>query len=202
MSQTRQKNALGRRSEVREQAIFTAVLELLQERGYKSLTMDAVAAQAQASKATLYRHWAGKPELVTAALDAYTGAHVLTIADTGNLRGDLLAAMEALRQQASEQNLALIYDLVHAMRYDSKLATVMKEHILNDNLPPFAPVLQRAIARGELPTQANLTLIHEVGEALVFRQHSLGLPFDQPFILHVIDDVLLLLLQPVSKENN
>ena len=74
----------------RELEILEATLEVLDEVGYDLLTMDAVASRAKASKATLYRRWKGKPELVVAAIMAHKGEAV--VPDTGTLRGDLLAA--------------------------------------------------------------------------------------------------------------
>ena len=74
----------------RELEILEATLEVLDEVGYDLLTMDAVATRAKASKATLYRRWKGKPELVVAAIMAHKGDAV--VPDTGSLRGDLLAA--------------------------------------------------------------------------------------------------------------
>ncbi|WP_198663394.1 TetR/AcrR family transcriptional regulator [Jiangella endophytica] len=61
------------RGEHREDAVLRATLELLAEIGYGSLTMDAVAARAKASKATIYRRWSGKAELVIAAIERHTG---------------------------------------------------------------------------------------------------------------------------------
>ena len=63
----------------RELEILEATLEVLDEVGYDLLTMDAVATRAKASKATLYRRWKGKPELVVAAIMAHKGVPVVTI---------------------------------------------------------------------------------------------------------------------------
>jgi hypothetical protein len=52
----------------REQQILDATITVLAETGYDRLTMDAVATQARASKATLYRRWSSKPELVVEAI--------------------------------------------------------------------------------------------------------------------------------------
>ena len=52
----------------REREILEATLEVLVEVGYDRLTLDAVAAAAKASKATLYRRWNGKASLVVEAL--------------------------------------------------------------------------------------------------------------------------------------
>ena len=73
----------------REQEIFDATLQVLEEVGYDRLTMDAVATAARASKATLYRRWNGKVALVIDALLSQKGPHESV--DTGTLRGDLLA---------------------------------------------------------------------------------------------------------------
>src|SRR5882757_6269940 len=51
----------------REAELLAVTLELLQEHGYDRLTLDAVATTALASKATLYRRWPTKAELVLAA---------------------------------------------------------------------------------------------------------------------------------------
>jgi AcrR family transcriptional regulator len=48
--------------------ITTAALELLADVGYDRLSMEAVAERAQTSKATLYRRWSSKAELVAAAM--------------------------------------------------------------------------------------------------------------------------------------
>lgn len=61
----------SRRSRItpeREAELHGAVLDLLREVGYEALTMDAVAARTKSSKATLYRQWGSKPELVAKAL--------------------------------------------------------------------------------------------------------------------------------------
>ena len=74
----------------REAEILDAALELLASSGYDRLTMDAVASAAKASKATLYRRWDTKAELVVDALSRAKGAPQLEPIDTGSLRGDLI----------------------------------------------------------------------------------------------------------------
>ena len=58
----------GPRAEAREQAILDAALELLMEVGYDRLSMDALAERARAGKATIYRHWSGKAQIVAEAV--------------------------------------------------------------------------------------------------------------------------------------
>ena len=70
----------------REQAVLAATAELLVERGYAALTTDAVALRAGASKATIYRRWPNKAQLVRATLDAADAARNASMPDTGALR--------------------------------------------------------------------------------------------------------------------
>jgi AcrR family transcriptional regulator len=76
----------------RESELYAAVLDLLREVGYDALTMDAVAARTRSSKATLYRQWGSKPELVVKALRHNKPGGLAEI-DTGSLRGDFHAAL-------------------------------------------------------------------------------------------------------------
>src|SRR5580700_5639700 len=79
----------------RDVALRDATLALLAEIGYDRLTIDAVAARAHSSKATIYRRWSGKAELVVDALHSLKGSPPTP--DTGSLRGDL----EAIAQGAT-----------------------------------------------------------------------------------------------------
>ena len=74
-------------------------LELLRENGYERLTIDAVAATAKASKATVYRRWPSKAELVLAAFIEGIRQAVVP-PNTGSLRGDLLALGNVIRAQS------------------------------------------------------------------------------------------------------
>lgn len=49
-------------------AVLTAAVEVLAERGYGAFTIDAVAQRSGVARSTIYRHWAGKPQLVDDAL--------------------------------------------------------------------------------------------------------------------------------------
>jgi AcrR family transcriptional regulator len=183
------------RGKPREDAILHSTLELLAELGYAALTMDAVAARAHASKATMYRRWRNKAALVKAALDALDAGDNAAIPDTGALRSDLVAVMEAARAKATAPYVAMIQDLVIAAQRDKVLAAALRTHIEDDELSPFQAVLHRAVARKRLPAGAPTELVHDVAEALVLRQLQTGAPFDDAFIARVVDDVLLPLLR-------
>src|SRR3954467_1290919 len=88
---------LGRRRDhTRDAEILDAALEVLAETGYDGMTIDMVAARAKAGKATLYRRWASKSDLVIDAVGCMKkGVYDLdNLPDTGSLRGDLLALIK------------------------------------------------------------------------------------------------------------
>jgi AcrR family transcriptional regulator len=142
------------RGEVREKAILAAVMELLGEVGYERMTTDAVAARAHASKTTMYKRWPGKPELVRAAVDSYVVGRLAAVADTGSLRGDLMALMEALRGHLTSEFLAMMAGLVNAMREDPALAAALWSHLAVGHAAAL-PIISRAAGRGELPVGAR-----------------------------------------------
>jgi AcrR family transcriptional regulator len=89
----RQPARRGRkRDHSRDAETIDAALEVLAEVGYAGLTMDAVAARAKAGKATVYRRWPSKAELVVEAITRMnrTQVDLEQPLDTGTLRGDLL----------------------------------------------------------------------------------------------------------------
>ena len=181
------------RGRARERAILAAVIELLGEAGYEAMTMDAVAARAHASKTTIYRRWPGKPALVRAAVDEYLAGLLLSTADTGSLRGDLLAVMRAMPGHLTDEFLAMMSGLTHAMRQDPELAEMLRSHLIGVD-PVAGVIINRAAARGEVPGRARADLArlaHEVIEALLFRQMMTGGPLDGAFAEHVVDDLVL-----------
>ncbi|WP_074133012.1 TetR/AcrR family transcriptional regulator [Mycolicibacterium houstonense] len=178
----------------REQAVLAATVELLAERGYQALTMDAVAARAGASKATIYRRWPNKAQLVRATLDAADAARNASVPDTGQLRSDLLAVMDVVAAEVADPLTQVTAELATLMRHDEQLAEALREHLAKEELSPFHDALGRAIARGDISQDTDLELIHDVAEAMILRQMHLNLPVDAAFSARLVDDVLLVLL--------
>jgi AcrR family transcriptional regulator len=183
------------RDQEREEAILRAALELLAEIGYDQLTMDAVAARARCSKATIYRRWPGKAELVTTAVRRQAAvAHAAP--DTGGLRSDLLEAVAAMRTSLVNQDAARIIGLMAAMRRDPALAEVVRDQVLASKREVFGAVVARAVTRGDLPATADHELLAEISSALLLsRLLVTGEPLDPAFEQHLVDAVLMPVLQ-------
>ncbi|MDP9429923.1 MAG: TetR/AcrR family transcriptional regulator [Actinomycetota bacterium] len=88
----------GRRLDAsRDAAIASAVVEVLGRTGYAGLTMDAVALAAGVGKATIYRRWSSKIDLLLSVMDM-VGAPGPAVPDTGGLRADLIAVLTEVVQ--------------------------------------------------------------------------------------------------------
>ncbi|MEV8632134.1 TetR/AcrR family transcriptional regulator [Streptosporangium sp. NPDC051023] len=184
-----------RRGEIREEAILLAAMSLLSEVGYDQLTIEAIAERAHASKATIYRRWPGKADLVGTAIRRYAGTPVAAPPDTTNLRDDLVAVLLALRASLTGQDSALILGLLAAMRRDSDLAQTVRRHVLDHKRDVFAAVMARAAARGEVPQTIDHALLAEISSAaLLSRLLVTGEPLDDPFLHTLVDAVLLPML--------
>jgi AcrR family transcriptional regulator len=179
----------------REEAILNATLELLAETGYEALRLDAVASRAKASKATLYRHWPGKAELVVDAVRCFEQDDVADEVDTGSLRGDVLATVTAMRDMMSGEMGQLIAGLVAPLQKDPELARVVRDSMLEDKQQITRRMLDRAVARGELPADTDPTIFPEVAPAIVFMQIFLNAePVDDAYLIHLTDDILIPLM--------
>jgi len=182
----------GGRGAARETAILQATLELLAESGYDQLTIDAVAARARCSKATIYRRWPDKAALVITAVRRHAGQPATAAPDTGGLRSDLLAALQVMRSGLSGQDAALILGLLGAMHRDPELASTVREQVLQAKREVFGAVIARAAARGDVPASADGALLAEISSAVLFsRLLVTGEPLDDAFTQHLVDAVLL-----------
>jgi AcrR family transcriptional regulator len=148
-SQPGERSRHSRLTANRERDIYQTVLTVLREVGYEALTMDEVAARAKASKATLYRRWQGKPQLVAAALrdHAADGAEAL---NTGSLVGDLNEIASRAGGTARREDLALLGELSRATCAHPELAAAVYEYKIRPELETLRAVVGRAVERGEV----------------------------------------------------
>ncbi|WP_409471547.1 TetR/AcrR family transcriptional regulator [Streptomyces sp. HC307] len=187
--------ATPRRSRItpeREAELYEAVLDLLREVGYDALTMDAVAARTRSSKATLYRQWGGKAELVVKAV-RHNKPGSLADVDTGSLRGDLHAHLELADDCQLEQNAALMRGLAMAVHHNPDLLREFREKLVEPEMREFRRVLQRAVDRGEVRADnpALDYLRHMMIGAFVARGLIEDLPPTRAFLISYIDAVVL-----------
>ncbi|GAA1933619.1 TetR/AcrR family transcriptional regulator [Streptomyces sodiiphilus] len=174
----------------REQELYEAVLELLRERGYDALTMDAVASRTRSSKATLYRQWHSKLQLVMSALRQSKGISLGDI-DTGTLEGDLREMSRQVSESAGEDT-ALLHALSHAGFRDPELMRALREVLFDPEIRILKAALARAVDRGELDAgnPASDYLVPVFLGALMSRPLIEGRHADTEYLDRFIDAVI------------
>jgi AcrR family transcriptional regulator len=174
----------------RETELLAVTLGLLQKEGYDGLTVDAVAATARASKATVYRRWPTKAELVLAAF--IEGVRQVAVApETGTLRGDLLQMGETICEQVRAHASTMRAVLVEVSR-NPALNDVMQHQFLDQRKALFKHVLGQAVERGEIDA-ADITddLWDVMPGYLIFRSIWSGRTPTRRTVQSLVDDVMI-----------
>ncbi|MEV0439875.1 TetR/AcrR family transcriptional regulator [Streptomyces spectabilis] len=190
--------ATARRSRIspeRAAELYDAVLDLLREVGYEGLTMDAVAARTHSSKATLYRQWGGKAQLVGRALKHNQRVSLVDI-DTGSLRGDFHAMVAHADDCQMERDALLLRSMAYAAYKDEELGEALRELFVAPELKAFDDLLRRAVERGEVPADhpALDYVIYMIAGVFNARENIDGRPMDRAFLAGYVDAVILPLL--------
>ncbi len=136
-------------SEKARQKALDAAVSILTGDGIDGFSLEAVCRHSGVAKTTLYRHWSSTNHLLVAALDC----HVESIAtpDTGNLYDDMHAmARAALAVMGEPGRRQLMLDLLGAAARDPELAEI-QEAMLAERTQPILDIVDRAVARGEIP---------------------------------------------------
>jgi AcrR family transcriptional regulator len=174
----------------REQQILDATLDVLADVGYDRLTMDAVAAHARASKATLYRRWNSKSALVIDALISQKEAPSLP--DTGTLRDDLLAAYCGMGGLTDTRQIAILASVLTAIGRDAEFAEAFRRDFIGPKVAITNEIFLRAKARGEIAEGVDIDLVAPALPGIVLhRQFMLGAAPDIDYITQVLDQVIL-----------
>lgn len=182
---------IGRpRDERADEAILSATLQLMAESGVHDLRMDDVAGRAGVGKATIYRRYRSKDELITAAVAGLVSE--ITVPDTGQTRADLLALMRgAVKVYRGSVQAAVMPGLVEAMSRDAELARVVREGFLAGRRAALRTVLERGIERRDLRVDLDIDLALDVlGGPLFYRLLITGGPIDEQLAEGVVELIL------------
>jgi len=180
------------RDETREAEILGVTYALLAEVGYDGVTFEEVARRAGASKATLYRRWKSKREMVTAALKAIP-AHRdgPDDIDTGSLRDDLLALCRRLitTMRSTDGQTALL--LLQAGLEDPALCEEIEQTVGPTGARLPETVVAAAVRRGELPHVIDPFAFEEVAGAALLLRRMNGLDTDDAYLEALVDFILI-----------
>lgn len=186
---------LGRRRDpAKDQKILDAAVEVLAETGFDGMTIDMVASRAGAGKATVYRRWASKNELVLDAVACMKKGDLNTmqIPDTGSLRGDLVAMIRPPSINDAERKLKVMAGLASMLSTAPELADAANEAIVEPRARINRMLLNRAIERGEISSDVDIQLISLISPSMVaYRTLIMRKPVDREFLITLIDGVVL-----------
>lgn len=185
-----------RRGEVLREAVFEAALAEISERGVRGASMDRIAKRAGTGKAALYRRW---PNVRALALDVFvsTLAESLppTAPDSGYLREDMITSLTAFTAQLDGGLGIVLRELISEAAHDPTLAVEFQTRFGQAKQVEVIGMLQRAMARGEIPAQPIDPYVLELPAALIIHQLLLtGTVPSHAQLEHIVDAIMLPLL--------
>jgi AcrR family transcriptional regulator len=179
------------RSERAEHAIIQATLELFAERGAEGVCVEAVAARAGVGKATLYRRWSGKEDLLLAALGSLKSP--LPEPRGVSVRDDLVALLTVMCQDAADPARARQYGLLlgEGHKYPRLMARY-GETVIEPRRDHIRSVLRQGINTGQLrpDTDVEIAMLTLTGAALARGKYE-PIPRNQEFAERIVDSMLL-----------
>jgi len=188
------------RSEQAEQALLDATIEAIGECGIDGVRCEDVAARAGVGKATLYRRWPGKEDLLIAAFAALK--RPLPQPRGESVRDDLIAMLEVVAADADDPRYAQHYALLHAEgeRYP-RLVALYKERVVEPRREAMRSVLRRGAANGELRPDLDLEVaVLALTGAVITRGKHDAPPAEPDFVTRVVDEILrgIAVLSPLA----
>lgn len=194
-AQSAQSPKLGRkRDHTRDPEILDAALEVLAETGYDGMTIDMVATRAKAGKATLYRRWASKAELVIDAVACMKKGDLIhaELPDTGTLRGDLVAMIKPHSIEDGEKKLQIMAGLMSMLSREPELAEAANAAIVEPRAAVNRVLMHRAVERGEISADCDIDTLSLISPSMAaYRVLILRKPVDRAFLISLIDGVIM-----------
>lgn len=189
------KAVLGRKRDPKlDDNILEATLNILAEKGFDSMTMDMVAAHAKSGKATLYRRWPSKPELVRDALIfmSKSSVDIEHLPNTGSLKKDLLAIVKPYSSEHGQRKIRVLSGLGSFFSDHQEIADEAIQGIFTPWTKMNLMLMQKAIERGEISASANIDLACEVIVAMTsYKTNFQRTTFDKASYEKLLDQVLL-----------
>ena len=180
------------RSEKSRQAILAAATELMLDSSLGSISMDAIAKRAGASKATIYRWWPCKELLAVDALLLEWDPGEAGVHDTGPLRQDLLSLVRPwARQLAAKPYGRVVVALLNKAHSDPQFAREYRDRFVEPRRQPARTIFTRATERGELRAGLDLEIAVDLLFGPFYHRHLHGhAPVTDRFARSVVDLVV------------
>ena len=180
-------------------SILRAAMEILGESGIHAVTMDAVAQRAGAGKASLYRRWKSKDELLADALTLHSPVDVEV--DTGSLRGDLAKVYEHYYGLGNHVMQAAMQEMLGNVRQHMAWTQKVAPERLTARRAKVRTLVERAVARGEIAAPEDMDMLLDLVPAMIlYRYNTRGQKVSRASIARFIDGLVLPLTRVPGKD--
>ena len=170
--------------------ILRAAMEILGESGIQAVTMDAVAQRASAGKASLYRRWKSKDELLADALTLHSPIDVEV--DTGTLRGDLVKIYAHYYGIGNHVMQAAVQEMLGNVRQHMAWTEKVTPERLTARRAKVRALVERAVARGEIDAPADMDLLLDLVPAMIlYRYNTRSQKVTRASIARVVDELVM-----------
>jgi len=179
------------RSEAAEQAIIEATLDVFAEHGFEGVCVELVAARAGVGKATIYRRWPNKEELLLAALGSLKSPYPEPMGVS--VRDDLLSIVEVMCADKADPRKARRYALLlgEGEKYPRLMARY-KAEVVEPRREMIRSVLRRGIETGELRPDSDVEIaMLTLTGAIMAQEKSAAGTLDGDFAARLVDGLLL-----------
>ena len=196
MSPTADVSTRRRRGRALEAALLDAAWAEVTATGYDAFTIDAVAARASTSRAVLYRRWPRKQDLVHAAIVHVVGKDPGTPADTGGLRGDVIAILRHANRRRSRLAIQLLTSLGDFHRATGTSFDDIAAVVQGGRTSLLDSAIQRAVDRGEVrPGQISERIARLPGDLFRYEIMMTLKPLGDEAIEEIVDTIFLPLVR-------
>jgi AcrR family transcriptional regulator len=144
------------RSQASENAILSATLSLLADLGYRAVTIEQIASAAGVSKATIYRRWQTKENLVIAA---FGKTPPLQMTAGGTIDQQLLAISKQFADFYMHTPMGGVLIALLAERHNNPTLEQELAPVIQQRRQPIIDLIDAAIARGELASNCDAALL-------------------------------------------
>jgi AcrR family transcriptional regulator len=178
-----------RRDPALDRAILEATLESFAADGYAGVSIEGVAARAGVGKATIYRRFPSKAELVVEAMrvGACLSDH---LPDTGDVRADMAAMLRVMvdRLRGPDGHVLLAF-AAERIRHP-ELSAEFQRSVIGAKRAHLQALVASAVERGDLPADTDVQLVAEAGPAFVWHHALNGLPLTDDLPTRIVDLIL------------
>jgi AcrR family transcriptional regulator len=149
------------RDESVDTRVVAATLELLAEEGLSALSVESIATTAGVSKSSVYRRWNSKEEIIIDAIA--TVAQAVNVSDTGDIRHDLVTAIDGLRGLVSDTRAGEVFPwLVSEIASRSDIGVLYFTTVVHPRRRAIVDLLAAARERGDIRSSLDVEIAVDI----------------------------------------